>query len=256
MESVYGDRNHEARGERKKRLESIIEDNYNRKGTLIIPTFSLERSQELLYEINDLIENKRIPEMQIFLDSPLAIKLTAVYHNYSDYFNESARKLIAGGDDIFKFPGLKVTLQTEDSKLILKAPDPKIIIAGSGMSTGGRIIHHEHNYLPNENNTLLLVGYQSAGTLGRAIEEGAKTITIERQAVAVRAHIEKISGYSGHKDSDALVDFVAGTAGTVQKIYTVMGEPKSSMFLVQKIRDYLGLNAEAPESGSTVELEF
>ncbi len=256
MESVYGDRNHESRGERKKRLESIIEDNYSRKGTLVIPTFSLERSQELLFEINDLVENKRIPAMPIFFDSPLAIKLTALYQGFSEYLNEPARKLIRSGDDIFMFPGLKTTVTTEDSKMILKASDPKIVIAGSGMSTGGRIIHHEHNYLPDENSTLLLIGYQSMGTLGRAIEDGAKVVTIERQEVAVRAHIEKISGYSGHKDSDALLGFVEGTQETVQQIFTVMGEPKSSMFLVQRIRDYLGLNARAPALGEVVELEF
>jgi metallo-beta-lactamase family protein len=256
MESVYGDRNHESREERKKKLEEIIEDNFVRKGALVIPTFSLERSQELLFEINDFVENKRIPAMSIYFDSPLAIELTKVYREYGQYFNETAQKLIADGDDIFKFSGLRVTADTEESKMILRDNNPKIIIAGSGMSNGGRIIHHEHNYLPGENNTLLLIGYQAVGTMGRQIEDGAKSVRINGQDVAIKAHVAKISGYSGHKDSDHLVEFVEHMADKVKKIFVVMGEPKSSLFLVQKLRDYLGVNASAPQEGDVVELEM
>ncbi len=255
MESVYGDRNHESRNERKKMLEHVIEDNYNRKGSLIIPTFSLERSQELLYEMNSLVEGKRIPVMPVFLDSPLAIRLTTVYHQYRDLFNDEAKALIKGGDDIFMFPGLKPTLETEDSKLILKSSDPKIILAGSGMSNGGRIIHHEKNYLPNKNNTILLIGYQSMGTLGRAIEEGAKKVHIFGEEVAVNARLEKISGYSGHKDSDHLVDFVEQAANSLEKVFVVMGEPKSSLFLAQRLRDNLGIHAVVPTKNESVVLD-
>jgi metallo-beta-lactamase family protein len=255
MESVYGDRNHENRDERKKRLEAIIEDNYKRRGTLVIPTFSLERSQELLYEIGTLVEEKRIPEMPVYFDSPLGIKLTKVFQDFSDYFNESAQKSLKIDGDLFSFPGLKVTPETDDSKTIVHMPDPKIIIAGSGMSNGGRITHHEHNYLPNPNNTLLLTGYQSMGTLGRAIEEGAKKVHIHGEEVKVAAHIEKISGYSGHKDRDHLVDFVGAVSDKVQRIFVVMGEPKSALFLTQRLRDFLGVNAEAPDAGQTVTLE-
>lgn len=254
MESVYGDRNHENRNERRKLLEKTIEDNYKRNGTLIVPTFSLERSQELLFEIDTLVENKRVPEMPVFFDSPLAIKLTKIYRGYESYFNDTARAIIATGDDIFNFPGLKVTIDTEDSKQILHAPDPKIIIAGSGMSNGGRIVHHEHNYLPNPNNTILLTGYQALGTLGRTIQDGAKTIHIAGEEVAVRANIVMISGYSGHKDSDGLLNFVESMANQVKKIFVVMGEPKSSFFLVQKIRDNLALDAVAPALGDSVDL--
>lgn len=255
MESVYGDRNHESRDERRSMLERIIEDNYNRRGTLIVPTFSLERSQELLYEINSLVENKRIPLMPIFFDSPLAILLTKVYRAHEDLFNAEARDLIKSGDDIFTFPGLKSTLETQESKLILNSPDPKIIIAGSGMSNGGRIIHHEHNYLPNPNNTLLLTGYQSLGTMGRQIEDGARMVRIFGEEVPVKAHIEKISGYSGHKDSDHLVDFVEQASDTLKKVYVVMGEPKSSLFLAQRLRDNLGINVAVPMAGDEAILE-
>ncbi len=251
MESVYGDRNHEKRGERKKLLEAVIEETYSKGGTLVIPTFSLERTQELLFEINDFVENKRIPAMPIFLDSPLAIRLTSVYQRYTRYLNDPARKLIESGDDIFMFKGLKKTETTDESKAILHVAGPKIVIAGSGMSNGGRVIHHEKNYLSNPNNTLLLIGYQSLGTMGRAIEEGAKSVRILGEDIPVRARIAKISGYSGHKDSDNLVSFVEDVADSVKKIFVVMGEPKSSMFLVQKLRDTLAVNAVAPEAGDS-----
>jgi metallo-beta-lactamase family protein len=124
MESVYGDRNHEERDMRKKKLEAVIEDNYKRKGTLIIPTFSLERTQELLFEINDFVENERIPKMPIFVDSPLAIRLTVIYDKYKSYFNSTAREIMKTDDDIFRFHGLKETTETDQSKAILGAPEP------------------------------------------------------------------------------------------------------------------------------------
>ncbi len=255
MESVYGDRNHEDRGERKKKLEQIIKENYERNGTLIIPTFSLERTQELLYEIDSFVEANAIPKMPIFLDSPLAIKLTAIYGKYEKYFNPTALKIINGGDDIFDFIGLKMTEDTEESKAILRVPDPKIIMAGSGMSNGGRILHHEKNYLPFAQNTILLIGYQSVGTLGRSIQNGVKKLHIMGEDVTVKAHVEMISGYSGHKDSDHLVEFVESTAKTVKKVYLLMGEPKASMFLAQKLTDNLGVNAYTPLSGEQITLD-
>ncbi len=255
MESVYGDRNHESRNDRKTMLEDVIEDNVKRKGTLMIPTFSLERTQVLLFEIDDLISKGRIPAVPFFLDSPLAIKLTDIYRKYLDYFNQEALNFLKTDKDIFFFPGLRQTPEAEQSKMILKMPNPKIIIAGSGMSSGGRIVHHERNYLPDPNNTILLTGYQSAGTLGRYIAEGAKIVKIGGEDVPVRAKVAMISGYSGHKDSDALIKFVETTAETVKQIFMVMGEPKSSFFLVQKIRDNLGLNARSPEKGESVWLE-
>ncbi len=254
MESVYGDRNHESRDDRRHFLEQVIEDNYKRKGTLVIPTFSLERSQELLFELNALVENNRIPVMPIFFDSPLAIRLTEVFKQYKDYLNENAQKAMKSDKYLFDFPGLHSTLKSEESKMIGNVPDPKIVIAGSGMSTGGRVVHHERHYLPNTNNTLLLLGYQSVGTPGRLIQEGLKTVRITGEDVAVRAHVVTISGYSGHKDSDGLIDFIEDTQETLKKVFVVMGEPKSAMFLVQKIRDNLGIDALAPEQGDSVTL--
>lgn len=255
MESVYGDRNHESRADRRKSLETAIEDNYNRKGTLIIPTFSLERSQELLFELNALVENKRIPIMPIFLDSPLAIRLTEVFKQYKEYFNVEAQKAMVGDSHLFDFPGLHSTLKAEESRMINNVPGPKVVIAGSGMSSGGRIVHHERHYLPGPENTLLLIGYQTAGSTGRLIQEGVKTVRITGEDVRVRARVITISGYSGHKDSDGLLNFVQDMEDSVKKVFAVMGEPKSSMFIVQKIRDNLGIEAYAPKEGDSVELD-
>lgn len=254
MESVYGDRNHESREDRRKFLEATIEDNHKRKGTLIIPTFSLERSQELLFEIDNLVDGNRVPVMPILFDSPLAIRLTEVFKQYRKYFNEEAQKAMSNDKYLFNFPGLRSTLHSEESKLIANIPNPKVIIAGSGMSSGGRVVHHEIKYLPDPNNTLLLTGYQAAGTLGRFIQEGVKTVRISGRDVIVRAHIVTISGYSGHKDSDGLLNFVEEMQDSLKKVFVVMGEPKSSMFLVQKLRDNLGIDAYAPDRGDSVSL--
>ena len=254
MESVYGDRNHESRDDRRKFLEETIEDNYKRKGTLVIPTFSLERSQELLFELNSLVEGNRIPVMPIFLDSPLAIRLTDVFKQYREYFNDAAQKAMSKDKYLFDFPGLHSTLKSEESRMIGNVPNPKIVIAGSGMSTGGRIVHHERHYLPDPNNTLLLTGYQAVGSPGRLIQEGVKTVRISGEDVIVKAHVTTIFGYSGHKDSDGLLNFVADMQDKVKKVFVVMGEPKSAMFLVQKLRDNLAIDAVAPEQGTSVDL--
>lgn len=254
MESVYGDRNHEDRDNRKKNLEKVIEDNYKRKGTLIIPTFSLERSQELLFELNELVENKRIPIMPIFFDSPLAIRLTEIYKKYKDYFNEKAKQAMIHDKHIFDFPGLHETLKSEESKKINDYPNPKVIIAGSGMSSGGRIVHHEKHFLPDRNNTILLLGYQSLGTPGRFIEEGIKNVRIMGEYIPVRAHVVKITGYSGHKDMDNLINFVEDSEDTLKKVFVVMGEPKSAFHLSQKIKDNLGIASFCPTFGDSVDL--
>lgn len=256
MESVYGDRNHQKKEERVRLLEEIIERTIKAGGVLMIPAFSLERTQEMLYEINDLAENKKIPVVPIYLDSPLAIRVTGIYGKYKEYFNDEARRLTSRGDDIFSFPGLKKTLTTEESRGILSSSDPKVIIAGSGMSNGGRIIHHEKNYLPNAKNTLLLVGYQAAGTLGRLLQEGTKLVKILGEQVPVMAKVVTISGYSAHMDSDALIEFASHTKDKIKTVFAVMGEPRSALFLVQKLRDNLGINAVAPQAGESVELDM
>ncbi len=255
MESVYGDRNHEARGDRRQMLEEVIQDNYRRKGVLIIPTFSLERAQELLFEMDNMVTEDRIPKMPVFLDSPLAIRLTGIFKEFKGYYNETARKMMNEDGSMFDFPGLRYTLNPEESKMVDEAPNPKVIIAGSGMSSGGRVVYHEQHFLPDPNNTILLIGYQSVGSPGRLIEEGVKTVRIAGEYVNVRAHVEAIYGYSGHKDSDHLIGFIQDMRESLKKVFVVMGEPKSSMFLVQKARDNLGIEAYAPDPNDSVTLE-
>jgi len=256
MESVYGDRNHEPKDERRKELKAIIQDTITNKKLLIIPSFSVERTQMMLYEMNEFFMNGELKQIPVFLDSPLAIKVTKIYERYSSYLNEHVRGEIKKGDDIFKFPKLKSTPMSWESEKIDQTPNPKIIMAGSGMSNGGRIVHHEKDHAGDANSTILLVGYQSLGTLGRQLEDGAKTVRINGEEITVRAKIAKIEGYSSHKDSDHLVSFVeeAAKGGTLKKVFTVMGEPKSSLFLVQRLRDELGVQGEYPEYGETVEL--
>jgi len=256
MESVYGDRNHEHVEERSDLLERAIEDIAQRKGTLLIPVFSLERTQEILFEINEFVEHNRIPKMDMYLDSPLAIEVTRIYKQNKEFLNDAIRKIIASGDDVFQFPKLFFTKSVEESKSINEAHNPKVILAGSGMMNGGRVIHHALRYLPDKNNILLFVGYQAVGTLGRVIQDGAHKVTIYGNEVPVKAEIRTISGYSGHAGRDELVAFAENFKDSVKKVFCVMGEPKSAMFLAQRLRDYLGIMASAPSEGDKVELDF
>jgi metallo-beta-lactamase family protein len=255
MESVYGDRNHEEKEDRKIHLQRVIEDTARNHGTLMIPSFSLERTQEVLFELNDLVENGRIPRMQIFLDSPLAISITEVYRKHIDFLNKESR-MLSRTDDIFDFPGLTIARTRDESKAINDAPDPKIIIAGSGMMNGGRIIHHAKRHLGESRATLLLVGYQAVGTLGRLLQSGEKTVRINREPVEVHCTIDTISGYSGHAGSDQLVEFVDAIKTNIEEVFCVMGETKSQMFLAQRLRDQVGVHAVAPTEGERVELFF
>ncbi len=256
MESVYGDRNHEPVNERKEKLERIINESVTRGGTLVIPVFSIERTQVILYEMNSLVETGKIPRVPVFVDSPLAIKVTDIYKTATEHFKPEVQAEIAGGDDIFNFPKLQFTINREASEAIDRVSGPKIILAGAGMSNGGRITHHEMRYLPDPKSTILFVGYQSAGTLGREIQSGVKKIAIQGAKVPIRATVDTIYGYSSHKDSDHLVEFVSSTKDSVQKVFVVMGETKSALFLVQRLRDYLGVNAVHPELNESVILDF
>ncbi len=257
MESVYGDRNHEPKDVRKEKLKQAILDTIKNKKVLIIPAFSLERSQMILYEMNDFFENGIIPQIPVFMDSPLASKITKVYED-SKNLKQSVLDEMKAGDDVFKFPKLKFTVKADESERIDKTPNPKIIIAGSGMSTGGRIIHHEKDNVGNKDATILLVGYQSVGTLGRKLQDGLKEVQIYGENIKVKARVDTITGYSSHKDSDHLTSFVekAAESEKLKKVFVVMGEPKSALFLVQRLRDELNVSAMNPEYKQEVEVEI
>ncbi len=254
MESVYGDRNHESKEGRTAQFQKVIMDTLSRGGTLVIPAFSLDRTQVLLYELNNLVEQKKIPSVPIFVDSPLAIKATEIYSQSEDLFNDHAKEQIRNGDDVFHFPHLQYTVSQNESRDIERTKGAKIILAGSGMSMGGRVVGHEGFYLPDANSTILLVGYQSAGSLGRQLAEGAKKIHIHGESINVKAHIETLYGYSAHKDSDHLVEFVSTGTEKLKKIFVAMGEPKASMFLAQRLNNELGIKAIVPERGEVYEL--
>lgn len=255
IESVYGDRNHEDYSTRIELLKDAILSTIKRGGTLMIPAFSIERTQELLFYFNQLVEKKEIPLVPVYLDSPLAINVTAVYKKYESLFNVTADSIIKGGDDIFAFKGLVMTKSPEDSKAINGVTGPKVIIAGSGMSNGGRILHHEARYLSDEKNTLLVVGYQATGTLGRKLVDGAKEIIIHGMPVQVRARIVNIHGFSAHKDSDHLVEFAGASHAKLKKVFVILGEPKSAYFLAQRLHEEYGYDVTVPELDQKIELD-
>lgn len=256
MESVYGDRNHESHEERDAKFAEVIGNTIKRGGTVVIPSFSLERTQNILYTLNNLIEDKKIPSVPVFVDSPLAIRVTEIYRSEQSNFKDAIKKEIKDGDDIFNFPKLHFTVSRSESDSIEKTNGAKIILAGSGMSAGGRVTKHEKEYLPDKKNTILLVGFQTLGTLGRKLQEGAKFVDIEGRKIPVKAEVLNIRAFSSHKDSDNLLDFVSKCQKTVKKIFVVMGEPKASLFLAQKIKDNLELDAIYPEKGKVYELNF
>jgi metallo-beta-lactamase family protein len=254
IESTYGDRIHENVDKRREELEDAVEDIVHRKGVMVVPAFAMERTQDLLFHLNDLVEHGRVPKVPVFIDSPLAIKLTAVYKKYEQYFNKETNELVHSGDDILNFPGLHLTLTTEQSKEINDVPPPKIIIAGSGMSHGGRILHHELRYLPDPNNMLLFVGYQGKGSLGRSLLDGADHVTIFGEKVPVRAERRQLTGYSAHADQPRLLAWLEPRKATLKKVFVVQGEPESSNAFAEKVRSDLALDAVVPEDGSSVDL--
>lgn len=243
MDSVYGDRNHPSSEVRDSQFKKIILEAIEKKSTLLIPVFSLERSQIIINELDRIFDSKR--SVPVFLDSPLAIKVTDIY-----------RRVLGDRVRDFDFDKFKETTEVRDSIEIAHIQGPKIILAGSGMSTAGRIVHHEMRYLPDPNAVILFVGYQAAGTLGRMIQEGMKEVMIKDKKIPVRAKVVTIEGFSAHAGSDQLVEFVSDTKDTLKKVFITMGEPKSSIFLAQRLKDELGVDAVVPERGKSYELDL
>lgn len=252
IESTYGARVHEDTSRREGELEDVIEDSVRRGGVLMIPAFAMERTQELLYHFHELISQGRVPKMPIFIDSPLAIKLTAIYKKYEKYFNPETFKLVRSGEDILNFPGLRTTLTVEQSKDINDVPPPKIIMAGSGMSNGGRIRHHERRYLPDPKSTILFVGYQAVGTPGRAILDGAKSIRLFGEDVPVHCQIRSITAYSAHADQPRLLAWLEPRKDSLKKVFVVQGEEGSSEVLAAKIKDTMAVDSYVPKSKEEV----
>jgi metallo-beta-lactamase family protein len=254
IESTYGNRIHEKAIERKEILEDVVEETVKTGGVLMIPAFAMERTQELLFEMNELVENGRIPAVPVFLDSPLAIKLTIVYKKYEKYFEKATKALVESGEAIFNFPGLKTSLTVEESKAINEVRPPKVIIAGSGMSHAGRILHHERRYLSDPKSTLLIISYQGKGSMGRQILDGAKKVKIFGEEVLVNCRVKAISGYSAHADQPQLLEWLKPMRLSLNKVFIVQGEEEEAVPFAQKIRDELALTTEIPGPGSTYDL--
>ncbi|MEI7719809.1 MAG: MBL fold metallo-hydrolase [bacterium] len=269
MESVYGDRvQSDDALARKSKLEDVIEDTAARGGTLLIPAFSTERTQDLLFDIRELMVGKRVPSMPVYLDSPLAEKITAAYLAHPQYFSKEIQARIKSGEHIFSFTELHFVESSAESEKINATHGAKIIIAGSGMSNGGRVQAHEKVVLPDANSTLLIVGYQAAGSMGRRLAEGVKSVSIRgahrqpSETVHVACRVETLYGYSAHMDGEQLLEFAnkvsegAHDSGTLKEVFVVMGEPASAGFLAQRIRDYLSIKATTPHAGEKAEIEF
>jgi metallo-beta-lactamase family protein len=255
MESVYGDRLHEARDERRNLLEEAVELARAQKGVLLIPSFSIERTQVLLYELSTLVERGMEP-MPVYLDAPLAIRVTGLFGRYSALLNDDVRAHFARGGDPFSFKDLHVIRDGRESQAIHKESDPKIIIAGAGMSGGGRIRAHEKRYLAHKDTIVLFAGFQAPGTLGRALLDGERHIEIDGERIRVKAQMRQLTGYSGHADRDQLLSFIEKAGPRLEEVFVTMGEPKASTYLAQRMHDFLGINAHVPRKGESAELEF
>lgn len=251
-ESTYGGRVHEDINKRKEKLAEVINATISQNAVLMIPSFAIERTQELLHDIDDFCSVSGCEKPTFYLDSPLAEKVTDVFRRFPSYFNESLRSEHKD-NDFFGLDRLHITSTVEESKQIEEAVNPKIIIAGSGMMNGGRILHHAIKYLGSTKNTLLIVGYQAKGTLGRRLFEGDRVVKIFGKEVEVSAQIKTIGSYSAHADLPQLIAWISKTKG-VKKVFLVHGETDQSSVLAAEINKQLKIEAVIPQQDENYEL--
>lgn len=254
IESTYGDRDHAPQGDIEGELAEIINSTHKNGGNLIIPSFAVERSQDLLYYFTNLVKDKKIPHTMVFLDSPMAVRVTEVFKNNKELFDEESRSLIEEGHHPCDFPGLEMSRSTDQSKAINHIRGTVCVIAGSGMCTGGRIKHHLKANLRRPESTILFVGYQAHGTLGRHILEGAEEVRIHGMHVPVKARIAQISGFSGHAGRTELKAWMQALKDKPKQIYTVHGDENVSAKFAAELERDMGIPARAPEYQERVEL--
>ena len=258
MESTYGNRLHIKNENKAKTFINIVTDTIKNGGTVVIPSFAVGRTQEILYELNKIKDSEDdSPEFErkyrllmntpVYVDSPLAISATEVFKENMDLFDEETQELIRRGDNPLEFPGLKFTQTVEESKALNESNESAIIISASGMCEVGRINHHLKHNIWNPKNTILFVGYQAPGTLGRKIVDGAKTVKIFGEEVAVNARVEYIEGYSGHADQAGLLHFVDSFVKKPNHIFLVHGEEESQKALRDKINENFDLPVSIPD---------
>ena len=257
MESTYGDRLHVGTKDKAKVFLDIVSETLDNGGTVVIPSFAVGRTQEILYELNMIKEERskdpkfqeeyeKLMRVPVYVDSPLAISATEVFKENEDLFDDETKAIMERGDNPLEFPGLKFTRTADESKALNERDEPSIIISASGMCEVGRIKHHLKHNIWNPKSTILFVGYQAPGTLGRTIVDGAKTVKIFGEEFSVRARIEYIEGYSGHADQEWLLNFVYSFIKKPKHIFLVHGEPKGQMVLKDKIVETANIPVTIP----------
>ena len=255
MESTYGDRLHEPRAQNMAQLKDIVHTTIQRRGHLLIPAFAVGRTQEVLFELADFVRDGDIPEIPVFVDSPMAIEATKIFRRHPECFDAEMNQLIQSEQSPFRFPGLQITRTRQASMRINDFREPCIIISASGMCTGGRIRHHLRHHLGHHNDTLLFVGYQAAGTLGRQILDGAKYVDVfPGQTHKVRCRVESLDGFAAHADRAGLLDWAQVSAAQAQVIFIAHGEEEAACALGQAIVEKLDLCVCIPEAFDTYDL--
>ena len=265
MESTYGSRLHIRNDQKAELFLKIVSETIDNGGTVVIPSFAVGRTQEILYEINKIKENRHDEEflreyrtlmkVPVYVDSLLAISATQVFKENMDLFEDEVKEEMERGNNPLEFPGLKFTQTADESKALNESDEPSIIISASGMCDVGRIKHHLKHNIWNPKSTILFVGYQATGTLGYEIVNGAKKVTIFGEEFAVNARIEYIEGYSGHADQEGLMNFVYSFYNKPKHIFLVHGEEESQEVLRNKILENTGIGVTIPEYGETYQLD-
>jgi metallo-beta-lactamase family protein len=255
MESTYGDRLHEGTEEISNDLADIVNRAFEEGGNIIIPSFALQRAQELLYYLDGLLLAGKIPPLKVYLDSPMAAKVTEVYKRYGDLMDRDMQKLLQEHHSPFSFPGLKIVETVEESKALNGQPGTYMIIAGAGMANGGRIKHHLANNISRPESNIVFVGYQAVGTLGRLILDGAKTVRIHGIQYGVHAHVTQIQGLSAHADRDELLKWISQLSVHPKHVFITHGEKESADSFSRFLSEKKGYETSVPEFGSTVTLD-
>lgn len=255
MESTYGGRRHENTGDVEDQLARIINETVEAGGNIVIPTFAVERAQELMYHVGRLVYAERIPHLMAFLDSPMAVDVTEVFRRHRELMDDDARDRLDAGEKLFRFPGLKLVQTAQDSKGINRIRGSCIIMAGSGMCTAGRIKHHLVQNISRPESTILFVGYQAEGTLGREIADGRKTVRILGSPREVKARIEQITGLSAHADHDGLLDWLGAFESPPRRVFLTHGETAAAEALAQAIQKQHDYEVTIPTYRQTIELD-
>jgi len=255
IESTYGNRLHRSFEDSTAELLDAIEYAVSNNEKVLIPAFAVERTQEILYILGEFHRDGSLPDIPIYLDSPLAIKATEIFRKNKKYYDEEAMDIVNQGFDPFDMPNLKFTLSTEESMAINRKPGSAIVIAGSGMCTAGRIKHHLKHNLWRSGASIVIVGFQAMGTTGRRIVDGEKKVRVFREDVAVAAKVFTIGGFSAHADQKGLLEWAGHFAGSHPRVFVTHGEPTASETLAEKIRTDLHLEAYVPRMRESLILE-